>query len=382
MTTPNLGLEQILSAQAQKEVPINRAIELIDALIQLSVISRTTNAPPVSPAAGDAYIVGSAPTGAWAGRSGQIAVWLSSLAAPELGSWAFVTAKNGWRAWVDAETRLYRFDGSFSPGQWLATSETGLIAIERPYRGCRATMSVDLTGLNTTAGYVVPWNAEARDTDAIHDTVTNNSRLTVPAGVTKVRLSFNLYCANISTGGNLSARINKNGAAFDGMAQELAGTAGNTFWAAQGTSDVLDVVAGDYFEVQAIASTDTAIDFIAARSWFAMEIVETASSALPGGEPVTTDTSAGRTFTTADHRGVFRRSNGSPMTDSLPTPGTGAGQAPNGWWAKIWNVGATALTLDPSGAVTINGAANQAISAGELWQVWSDGTAYVAARLS
>lgn len=64
---------------------LNEALNVVDALLQLRVISVGLNTPPASPAAGDRYIVGTAPTGAWAGQAGKVARWLE-------GMWSFFTA--------------------------------------------------------------------------------------------------------------------------------------------------------------------------------------------------------------------------------------------------------------------------------------------------
>ena len=65
-------------------------------------------------------------------------------------------------------------------------------------RGALAKKSADLTAQNLTTATAVAWPAEAYDTDSIHDLVTNNSRLTVPSGVSYVRLTANLRLANVT----------------------------------------------------------------------------------------------------------------------------------------------------------------------------------------
>lgn len=65
---------------------LNESINVIDALLQLSVVSVGTNVPPGTPAVGSRYIVGVSPTGAWAGRANQVARWLD-------GAWQFFTAR-------------------------------------------------------------------------------------------------------------------------------------------------------------------------------------------------------------------------------------------------------------------------------------------------
>lgn len=64
---------------------LNESIAVIDALLQLRVLSVGDNAPPASPSDGARYIVGDAPTGAWAGQAGKLARWLDGL-------WSFYTA--------------------------------------------------------------------------------------------------------------------------------------------------------------------------------------------------------------------------------------------------------------------------------------------------
>lgn len=65
----------------------------------LSVKDRDLSAPPASPTTGDTYIVGASPTGAWAGKEGQVAVWTGS-------SWAFGVPRVGWVAYIEDEEVL------------------------------------------------------------------------------------------------------------------------------------------------------------------------------------------------------------------------------------------------------------------------------------
>jgi len=104
MTTPHLALPHLVASQAQKEITHNEALTDLDVLVQLSVISRTLAAPPASPADGDAYVVGSSPTGAWEGRAGQVAFYASG--------WRFKTPKAGWLAFSQADAKFYAFDGT------------------------------------------------------------------------------------------------------------------------------------------------------------------------------------------------------------------------------------------------------------------------------
>ncbi|MHA1523935.1 MAG: DUF2793 domain-containing protein [Alphaproteobacteria bacterium] len=104
-TTAHLALPLVAAAQAQKHVTVNSALETLDALTQLSVISRAIAAPPGSPAEGDRYIIAPSATGAWAGKDGQIGDY-------DGGAWAFRPASAGWRAWIEDEGRAAVFDGT------------------------------------------------------------------------------------------------------------------------------------------------------------------------------------------------------------------------------------------------------------------------------
>lgn len=103
--TTNLKMPFIMPSQAQKHVTHNEALLALDVVVQLSVLDRHLAAPPALPAEGDRYIVAAAATGAWIGKSGQIAAWQD-------GAWAFHPPARGWLAWVADEQRLFAFDGS------------------------------------------------------------------------------------------------------------------------------------------------------------------------------------------------------------------------------------------------------------------------------
>ena len=111
MSTPKLGLQELTSGQAGKEITHNQALAILDQLTQAVVIDKDLSTPPGSPANGSAYIVAASATGAWAGKDGKLAFWLTSVAA-----WTFVTPADGWRVWVADEKLWYHFNGS----AWIA----------------------------------------------------------------------------------------------------------------------------------------------------------------------------------------------------------------------------------------------------------------------
>jgi hypothetical protein len=74
-TSARLGLPFLAVGQAQKELTHNEALALIDLALHAGVEAVGTNVPPAAPVEGQAWIVGSAPSGAWTGRSQALAGW-------------------------------------------------------------------------------------------------------------------------------------------------------------------------------------------------------------------------------------------------------------------------------------------------------------------
>lgn len=91
--TPRLGLPFLAAGQAQKELAHNEALALADAAICPAVQAVGVNTPPPALVAGQCWIVGAAPTGAWAGQAQTLAVWTA-------GGWRFVPAIDGLQVWV------------------------------------------------------------------------------------------------------------------------------------------------------------------------------------------------------------------------------------------------------------------------------------------
>ena len=105
--TSRLGLPVIDAAQAQKHVTHNEPLNLLDALTQLAVESRTLTAPPGAPVDGTSYIPAANATGAWVGWTGQIALFSG-------GGWLRIIPVSGLKAWVKAE----RLTVTYEDGVW------------------------------------------------------------------------------------------------------------------------------------------------------------------------------------------------------------------------------------------------------------------------
>lgn len=84
-------------------VPLSAAINFGRCFI---VENQTTNAPPASPAVGVAYIIGPSPSGAWAGKSLQLAICEIT------GTWTYYPASEGMKAYDKALDAEYTYTGT------------------------------------------------------------------------------------------------------------------------------------------------------------------------------------------------------------------------------------------------------------------------------
>lgn len=112
MSTPNLGLELVPSNSLQPSVAINDALQLLDALVQLAVESRTLTAPPTTTESdiGKRWIIGTSATGAWAGHDGEIALCTGA------NLWRFIEPREGFEGWdIGAGERV-----RYTSGAWVA----------------------------------------------------------------------------------------------------------------------------------------------------------------------------------------------------------------------------------------------------------------------
>jgi hypothetical protein len=107
ITLPNIGVSYGWNVGEDGWKPgMDTNLVMLDSLLHLAVIS-IANTPPGSPTNGDRYIVGTSPTGAWAGQANRVAVWVGAESA-----WRFFQPKLGWRAWNAAVPNYIRFNGS------------------------------------------------------------------------------------------------------------------------------------------------------------------------------------------------------------------------------------------------------------------------------
>lgn len=104
-STARLNLPLIDAGQAQKNITHNEAILALDQFVQAAVLSQTLAAPPATNNEGDSYIVAASASGAWTGKTGQIAAF-------QQGGWNFYPPAIGCLVWVVAQSRIFAWTGS------------------------------------------------------------------------------------------------------------------------------------------------------------------------------------------------------------------------------------------------------------------------------
>lgn len=117
MTTPRLGLYELLQNQTQPHVPVNTAMRRLDALVQMVVQDRDLTAPPGSAVDGDSHIIAGPATGDWLGKEDYLAYYY--------GGWQYIAPFNGMKAFIEIENVDVRYKTDVSPVGWYAVSDSG-----------------------------------------------------------------------------------------------------------------------------------------------------------------------------------------------------------------------------------------------------------------
>lgn len=157
-------------------------------------------------------------------------------------------------------------------GEWVATTIDEI----SPWGGARVSLST-ATPMNTIDTNVpIQFDVEERDTDGLWSS-GQPTRFTIPPGVSKVRLACMIA---IDPSDAISASnvfiFRKNGkTSFSGRGESVVVAAGYTNPKLTISSDVLDVVEGDYFEIAGYSGATYALS---SSTWFAIEIIERSAS--------------------------------------------------------------------------------------------------------
>ena len=104
-TSPRYALPFLFSGQSQKEITVNEAHALVDALLHPAIEGESA-APPGSPSEGECWIVGAGASGDWAGHDGEMACF-------EAGNWLFITPRDGMRLLDKSADQLILYHGGW-----------------------------------------------------------------------------------------------------------------------------------------------------------------------------------------------------------------------------------------------------------------------------
>lgn len=133
-TGPRLG--QLINANiGEDHTDLFRAfLRAFDSLVQGSVKDKDLATPPGSPANGDAYIVATGGTGAWASKDGKVAVYSTELTTAgtntKVPGWEFHSAVVGMWFYVADEDTYYRYNGSAWTSSVEALTVGGTLNLE------------------------------------------------------------------------------------------------------------------------------------------------------------------------------------------------------------------------------------------------------------
>lgn len=162
--------------------------------------------------------------------------------------------------YVDPQSVHNPATGTSPPASWGDTVRADLEFLVQP-PSCRVSRIAALTVANATET-AVPFTAtDSWDSDAFHDTVTNNTRITIPTGLGgRYLLSANCFFDNGTTTGNYMLRWRLNGttAISDAMAP------GASLGTRLSNTTVYALNAGDYVEVTVYQSSGGSLSLFAA----------------------------------------------------------------------------------------------------------------------
>lgn len=153
-------------------------------------------------------------------------------------------------------------------------TDPSVVPSSNPWRGCRVSLTADQSIASGSSFSTVSWQTAEIDTDEIWS-IGAPTRLTVPIGVTKVRVSINLLWALNGTGLRF-VTTRMNGSTQPGAASTVAPGSSTSQSSISASSAVMEVSAGDYFELRVAQNSGSALNIQApdGRTWFEMEIVE------------------------------------------------------------------------------------------------------------
>lgn len=314
MPSPNLSITHVAAAQNQKEVTINDAVDALDNAMNralslamadanvtltatqanrngLIVLTGTLTASRILtlPANHRRLAIRNATSGGQEVRAKYSASGAEVIIVPGAtvlvqGNGSDLFSVGGGAGALDDLTDVsvgaaiagdvLQFDGALWGPAGVGMFQRTLL----PFRGALVRRTTNFS-VSTTGTYVaIPWQSAVYDSDALWD-AGQATRLTVPAGVTKVRLTGNIEWQTSPTSQLVEIRKN-GGGVIGGGSFIVRGDGGYSNQMRNIASAVLPVVSGDWFELTVFVSASGELRGMV-RTWFALEVVETEDAADP-----------------------------------------------------------------------------------------------------
>lgn len=201
--TPKLKMQELQNSASQSQVVNSSGYSILDVLVDKTVKSRGTNTPPSTPMDGDAYILGSSPTGLWSGKGTQIAYWRDSA-----GVWQFIVPLTGWtlRVQDDLDANGIPKQYGYTGTAWAAPADGGSFT-----GGTLASALNEAPPVTLASAATVNIGAAAANTINITGTTTITAFDTIAAGATRrvifagiLTLTHNATSLILPTGANIT----------------------------------------------------------------------------------------------------------------------------------------------------------------------------------
>lgn len=270
--------------------------------------------------------------------------------------------------WIDVQTGdIFTIDYSPDSGDVIDAAQAYFTCeIEDPNAsqvlnggGTRLILAADEATADGV-GETLSWTSDFNDLNAFDG--GNPTRLTVPEGVTRVRVVASITYEG-STVGERVVRVFKNGGTTfpDDAVASGRTEAQNGFWTTYADSGVISVTPGDYFEVTTSQTSGGALNVDASPvTFFSMEVVGAKDTALGINDQVGTTYSP----VLADAGDMIRLNNASAITVTIEPDSTtdyGVGTV-----LTFEQVGAGAITFAAGAGVTVNSRGELLTTAGQF----------------
>lgn len=354
-----------LGTNSQQSTTLAAFVRQSDALVMPLAKQILLNTPPGSPADGDVYVIGAAPTGLWSANAKYVTRW-STVS----GIWEFYLPKTGWIISDQTTNQTYTYNGS----TWVVWGVSDSLVVH-------IAGTETITGAKTFSAITTFSNATAASSASTGAVVISTGGLGVGGKIWGGgNANFDGGSVAIGTNAGTTGAIALNTAAGNARGFQIQ-TAGNLRWnlqataTAEGGSD-----AGSNFALTAYTDAGASIDSpinITRASAGGMTLGGSTNRPLTSNGNLTVGTSAGTTgivalnAATGNNRGFQFLTAGTLRWFAFATNATESGSdAGTGWSLNAYTDGGSTIDTPiniiraSGGAMTLGGATSRNITIG------------------